>query len=504
MKDIVINEYVANKPVTYEDFKIHANLSYKSISNYALQGKNISRSLLNGTVIEESIFTNIDLNNADLEGAKIFRSSFIECNFSSAEMHSLFITDTIFTNCRFEISMITDCIFINCEFKNCSFDNCTMSNNTYEKCIFEPIITTSMSANLNIFKDTIFKHSEFAKYFYYSIFENCIFENSTYEAYLLGFSYGLSQKDINNMNLIFMDEEKIDTDIFESLKKEYLKRGMYIHIGILYINYDRISYDEFVVMCISLFEEYIKRDLIIKSELIKFTRVIIEKMLNSSQITPSALIYAMNALHKYIKTFNNTSSGKAKNDLLSFKNYLYIEYMKFIDILQENAVEISSDYVELVLKYREKPQIDLHTILTNISQDEVELIDVRYGSYIETFMSPGNVILLFQTFLALLNVIVPFVIYKKQKNDNKVSQNTPLTTSTGLTTNNVLQNNSMHITGIKNYIIINNIEKINNILINEGILFAPHHYGYNINNIESIHVNISSDAPKVPSIRVDN
>ncbi len=109
------------------------------------QGTSYNGKASSSFVEEESIFIECDFTSANIHGAVITDAIFISCNFSKANLGLCTAFRTKFISCEFDETLfkgsnLESSVFINCTIKNCDFTSETsggkgiFSDITLEEC----------------------------------------------------------------------------------------------------------------------------------------------------------------------------------------------------------------------------------------------------------------------------------------------------------------------------------------------------------------------------------
>lgn len=478
------------------EFYENVNLSFNTIKDQEYINKYAARALLNGTLINKSYFENSTFQNSDIEGSKFLKSHFIQSSFKSSDIRSTLAKETVFRNVNFSNAIINDCTFEDCIFLNCNFEDVSLSDTTFTRCDFTLPSLSHGSFTLNDFNNCTFENMTFKNVFYYSEFNNCNFKNVFFEAYLLGYSNGLSTENFKQITFLLMGEETNDTYevIFEKIKNIYLERYMYINAGLLALYGANISKDKALLACVRSIEEYIKRDYLLKKDQILFLKKIVNHMYDKEQIIPITIILIINYINIILETYENIALKKISTELNSFKNDLVDIYMIFTNMLFEKAMDYNEkELVIIKLKYLEKPEKEIVNLLNQIMPDESApiLIKTQNGSFIEWIQCTENFIACLDLFLSLMGITIP-IVYEKFKKKNS----TPQGSESEIIINNYVpigaEDKILSFTNSINQSVIaatnKNISNSVKVIINNNFIEDENLYGYNKKNIKEIKV----------------
>lgn len=476
----------------------HSNLSYKTFRGIEWDKKDLSRSLLNGTIIVDSSVVNVSFANADLEAAQFQKSKFTDCSFAIAGIHSVIFSDSVFFNCMFDDSNIIDSLFVRCQLINCSFRGTSV-----RECIFEDGCLDSCNIEnsefmLNVYRRVRFQNMCFLHTFYYQILIQCSFKNIEFETYLLGYTFGLKKSDLASMHLLLM-EHAIDYaigDIFGNLKALYLQRGMFINIGILQLYLSQAAPDYSILGCISFFEEYIKRNILIKSEELHFFKLIVEELeISGRPLLPVTNILLYQKINALLCEYDNLSISKARTTIISLRNAFHYKYLDFLDELKNAEYSEPNTSVEIKVTYVHKPGIPLSDILSAIAPDQepVRQIRTESGSFIEWLSATFSISDCLQVFLSLLGIVIPLIVTSKKRSLAQHTPAEPAPISIKYRFNDGTQKVDQSLTislpkgvgHIKKALIVQSAVAV---IIDKAILSSEIHSGYTPDNVKSIKI----------------
>lgn len=412
-----------------DDLVPHTDFSYDIIKKRHWKEKKLSRSVFNGTVISEVVFEKIDFSYSDFEGTKFTRCSFISCSFLSTEIHSIWASDCDFSNSIFNESHITDTTFINCKFKQCSFDNLVLYESTFDSCCLSPFQPKNSSFSLNQFNSTTFCDAFFRNYFYYHIFRNCQFIESSFEAYLLGFTYGLSSQNYHELKSVFMEEKMLCPldDLIDDVYEIYMKRKMYLNVGFLKLSHCESNADIVLIQFVDLLDRFLRENLLLKVEQIKYLDIIVSNLHVNNILAPATYFLLEDKLSKTISHFNispNTAWEKAKHDINRLRNRVYFIFLEYLPKMKD-PMESGDKEVILRITYKYKPVIRLIEIMSKLApySPPPKQIHTSTGSFIEWISCTENIVKCVELFLQLIgDIAIPFVILHLENNSRQGTQ----------------------------------------------------------------------------------
>ena len=482
--------------------KSNNNFSFKKFEDLNIENEAYPNSLFNGIVIKNCSCHYIDINHSDVEAIKIYdNSKFVDCDFSNTDIHSNYFIGTIFIAVDFSESSIVDCSFEMCKFKNCKFDNSNMRESSFLSCIFDNCSLIHGSYLLNKFKDCTFYDMTFKNVFYYTIMLSCKFIDITFEAYLLGYTYGLTTENLLQLNYTYMGKnttEKYET-ICSNINQIYLDRHMYINSGILFLMDENVSKNIAIKECYLYIGRYINNDYLIKSEQLMFLFHITELMFESKILPPIMLLQIIKIIDQIKSLQENDSQKKINDNLLVIQSNLLIRYYNFIDYISKKISYTNNipNKLCIYIKYEKKPTLELVKLINAIIGTETaKQIDTKQGSFLEWIEGNPAIVTALSLLFEFLAVTVPIswdIIKEKSihKSENEKA-NISITINNNISNSNIRKKELDFITnstsGIINTVFEKKITNTIEVIINNNILDDSELCGYNTKNVKEMQI----------------
>lgn len=411
---------------THLDLAPHSNFSFEIIEHERWEHTSLNNSLFNGAVFIECIFNEIVFDNADLEGTRFSGCSFRNCSFCGADIHSIWVANCQFNGVSFDETILTDCTFHHCNFEDCSFNGTSQMECVFDCCVLDPFAPKGSSITLNQYKNTTFRHAVFRNVFYYQWFENCHMPDADFEAYLLGYIYGLTPQNLKECHIVVMGNQELSqayseeysiSEVYQIIENIYNSRHMYLNIGILELGDQRNSKDEILLKCVYLLGRLLADNQLLKNEQIKFLERLIMSLYEQRQIAPITIYLMERELQKVVDEYQNQPENiswqKAEKDIAALKNRLYFVFLEFLDKLQIALHDLpSANDPALRFTYEEKPQIPLTQIIAAMMPGFPLPIRINEekGSFIEVIQFCSAALPYIKIFLELMGIVVPIVL----------------------------------------------------------------------------------------------
>lgn len=475
-------------------WKYNQNFSLLHLINESHINEHAESSLFHGTLIEENYWENVKLNNSDLEALRIVGSKIKNSSFKNSDIHSILATYTIFDTVSFQETDISDCTFTACKFINCNFGQAVLKENQFNNCLFDAPLFENGSYIMNSFVNSILTNTSLKNVFYYTYYRNCKFQDVEMEAYLLGYSYGLTVSNLEELSFLFMGNicsdnyQKICNDICDV----YIERGMAINRGILYLIDPQMPVEKAIIKCFDCVYNFIKQNCLVQKEQLEFLNKIVTVLYAEQSISSLAIISLIDIINETLNMAKNLALEKSEQGLLSVKNSMLTDYFHFMDKLQEHLGNLPQDGDwELEIVYEKKPSYRLADIIKDIDPSmEITVIKTATGSFIEVLQMAHEILPYIDTFLAFLGLTFTIIGTYKNNNSEKDSQSCVVQITNNITYEQLTNKNLKLISEVTHKsmdpILQNNINKTISFIVNNNFIQTDDYYGYDRKNVRSI------------------
>lgn len=496
MKDLI--------PCNDDIFISGAKLNFHLFKNLILKNRDLTFLHLISSSVLTGQFQNSDFYNASFLSTKFSGVYFDSCNLKSSDFCSVWAKDCYFNHSDFSDATISDSTFIHCTFVSTIFESVSLTNCQFVDCVFEQMPIDDSTVSLNTFTRCLIQSTHFTESFYYQIFEDCDFQNVEIDPVMLGYNLCFSDVVLHQLS------EKAD---IVKVENDFLDKGLFVNAAILCINQARDYYDKAMIACVIALGKMIQQDILIKADEIQFLKKATSYLEEKNLIAPISIVQIWQLLNKLIsERARNTALDKALPHLRDYANTLYFSYQRFQEHLQERLKilprDSTSEAVELKVVFTIAPAVQFSIYLDEISRlcpgcPAHRLVRTEHGSYIEIHQIATEIIPYLQTLFSFLGIVVPFIVYHKQKKDQarsavgeeaeeslqdaKEAPKQIVLTIQNTEKSSLLLPNTTVITSSTNAMISDVIRIINNTQLTDSLNF----YGYNAKNIQSIKIYFS-------------
>jgi uncharacterized protein YjbI with pentapeptide repeats len=237
-------------------FVPRSDLTHRKLQRLTLTEVNLRQSLFTGSLIRDCVFTRVIFERSDLDGLRIERSTFVECDLSSCDYRSIVFADCTFKSCDFNTSFIDDCEFQICELIDCNFSDCSLTRCRFIQSALTTCKVTMATLLHNKLYDSTLSDMVLGNCsLLYFIFRNCTLTKVSINAESIGAIFGLRRDQLEQLQIIYLGEKQAvpaGADIVELISEEYRRRAWYIGQLVIEINFS-------LAATMTAFESYMQR-----------------------------------------------------------------------------------------------------------------------------------------------------------------------------------------------------------------------------------------------------
>ena len=395
------NDELYNLTVYAQDKMLtqHGRHSYEVFEKANSSNKDLSKLLLNNCCVRHWQFNNCNIDNSDFQGTEFENCEFINTSFNGADITSCSFKNCIFINCKFLATNLIDTNIINSTINFAEINTATFNNNIWERCIFETFQPIDTSIFANDFIRCKFVNSELLTAIYYTIFDKCSFYETEIDSYILGFQFGLSDKDLNKMKIEHFGEKNMPlSKSLRLMNNIYDNRRMFLEKELLNIIRNR-QIGNAIESLIKLLIDYINNGWKIKVDEIRFIRRIINYLYKNNGLQLFYYYYIITHIENLSSAYcRNVLTENLYNELMLLCHTLYSikmdienEYRNLSSLLFDNEEYLSQMQIEFI--YKNKPDYRISNIIEKSCYNKPYLpIYESYGSFHEIYEIAKEVI----------------------------------------------------------------------------------------------------------------
>ena len=417
---IVRGQGHADKVINFLKPKI--DLTYRILEEFTLIGQNITQSLVNGTILRNCRFIDINFSRCDFDGAIFDNCTFTKCKFNDAQ----FIGAAV-SACEFN-----DCLFIGLHVVDCSFDSvkftqCDMSGSVFTGCEF---FTSKLSDTL-LSKSTIILNKYYSCEFINMILgdctfsmhivEDCSFENSSINADTLGLLFGLSEDNIKKIKIHYLGQSVQfveNQNLIEDILSEYQSRSWILTYYIASYNFNTIDSFAFCVGISNTLEVFTSKQLLIKRDDAEFIVQILRAQFSKNELPWLCVLRLKDEMRRLLHDLEGKDHSiinrKNNSVLFVFYNNMCLLSEQFQTALVCATDDLSSHVNDIGIiarfTFKNKPETSLEGFFKEIlaastisTCQSTVTISQEKGSFIEILQTSIYALVLFQIVLYLLD-----------------------------------------------------------------------------------------------------
>lgn len=485
-----------DKFTVYNEFSGHL-LPSKIYTYLFLERKNLSQQNLHSISLKNCVFENIDFtetlfSNSDFDSCQLQECIFKNQSFQNSDIISCNFKKCTFIKVNFKGATMINNSFENCTFISCNLNHVTMTDSTFSECSINDLNLRQSSTSLNIFTKCLWSNSKINGNFVFNLIIDSSFTNTSLDTDLLSLNFGFSK---NNLN-----ELRIDKGTLTILQQQLLNRKDLINAAIVELNTNTDLYEYSIFFCVSIIIEQIQKNIIVRSEQIKFIELVIQHLISIKKLSLITIIQLLALIDSYKKfETSNISIEKAKCNINYIYNLLFKTYKDSIERLDKTLAQIETNDSKVIIKFtfKEKPLLETCDLLSclqmqfGIPAPYPVQIKTEKGSFIEWIQSPDNILKCLQLLVSIIGVGVNItkicVDSKKKKKENNNSKTIETNTFKQSCNNTVTLNIPDVInTQLSSVQTEKDVSNVINVFVVNGMTINNGYQGFNNNNIDNI------------------
>jgi uncharacterized protein YjbI with pentapeptide repeats len=402
-------------------FVPRSDLTHRKLQGLTLTDVNLRQSLFTGSLIRDCVFTRVIFQRSDLDGLRIERSTFVECDLSSCDYRSIVFASCTFKSCDFNTSFIDDCEFHVCELIDCNFSDCSLTRCRFiQSSLTACKVTMATLLHNKLYDSTLSDMVLGDCSLLYFIVRNCRLTRVSVNAESIGAIFGLTRDQLEQLDIIYLGEKQAvprDVDIVELISQEYRRRAWYIGQLVVEINFD-------IAPTISAFDAYTDRSRsrfvelgFAKGEELDFVGDMLQELDSLGQLpllTVLDLIEWCSSLESEISLKHPEQPDRFQDPLHTFVSRVAIIANSLLDKLDESiprgVFEGPNRSLCVKATFNQKPILPFVEVLDWINSipalrigERTRFIEASTGSYVEVVYTTLLTIYALKVFLFHVN-----------------------------------------------------------------------------------------------------
>jgi len=391
------------------------DFTYKSVSGISLSDADFRQSLFTGAVLENCQFKNVSFDRCDFAGTKIVKCRFENCSFVPAELRSCFVSSTHFVGCDFsgtqwDRTQVKQGIFVSCNFSEASLREASLTNCDFDSCEFQ-----AASITLNQFTHCSFARTDFADCTaLFLTFCGCEFNATRFNAESVGFTYGLSDKNVRDLEFIYLGletERPLSADVIDALIDTYSMRRWYVGMAVLQLNFRRRAPLNAILDVVSWIEAELARTGSVDWDELQFFTTVVRRLFSEDRLPffgSYLLARVLRAAQRELETEFPSSAGAPAPSLVLHNVDDLIDQQ--LDLIATIFGLLEFDDIDLVVTWRltERPELELDRLVLwgtfkSLGSLRVDLLKAATGSWIEAWHLSLDALVAVQLSLVSMN-----------------------------------------------------------------------------------------------------
>lgn len=473
---------------------------YDTWNGFEYLDNNLHSLTLHCCSLSDGIFTHTILADSDWDSCQVEN-----CIFQNLSLENSDITSTYFENCKFinvcfKGASAIDLTFIHCEFMDCDFTHIGLSNSSFINSKFTRLKLRQSTTTLNQFNKCCFIESKIRGNFLYNIFSDTSFEKSQMEYILMASNFGFSSKNFEELSWNQID--------YKIVQQSFLDSKDVISAAIISLNIDEQFYDYSIVACMQIIINELKNGILVRTEQILFIKGIIDNLLIQKKLSLYTVIHLLNLLEKTKSIDHNIAIQKSSSAIQQLNGLLFEHYHYMIKQIHKELAEFSvmNKPITLKLVFQQEPSIPicylLEQIMIQLGMPKPYPIRIKtaVGSFIEWIQGYDNILKCLQLLISILGLGISLKKAYHTKDTSSANEQTDKKVNISLESSqrqssNDMQSNSAMIQipesvleQLNTVSTEQDIHKVLNILIVNGVAVNNNFQGYNNFNFKNIEI----------------
>jgi uncharacterized protein YjbI with pentapeptide repeats len=403
-----------------DNLKAHSDLTYRTFDGIIANGIDVAQSLFTGSLIRNCTWTHVRFARSDLDGVRVERCKFEDCDFTTCDLRSSLFSGSRFTRTDFSGVFLDDCDFEACEFVDCSFQNASLTNSRFKqsglsRCNLSPgtflhnRLLECGIANMTLGDCT----------FLYVIMRHCTFDRVRINAESVGAVLGLTRAQLNDSQLVHLGKEQPippGEDLVPLILAQYRQRKWYMGELVMSLNFHFSSVLQALEVYFSASLDHFRKLGFVKGDEAQFLGDLMEELDSQRRLPLLATIRAVHWCNDVQTAIEGSGTdAEPRPALRILGSRLATLWSKQIDMLGDEVWPLEERQAQrkrllFTVEFNNRPEIALTDVMNKIAlvafpsgASRSHLVRTAAGSYIEVVLTSLSSVLAFQVFLFLIN-----------------------------------------------------------------------------------------------------
>jgi len=374
-------------------------------------------SLFTGAVLEECHFRNINFDRCDFAGTKFVNCTFDHCTLVPAEVRSCFLNGCKFSDCNLDGSQWAATQVERSDFVRCSFVSATIRETVYVDTTFSQCDFTKGSITLNKFAACKFDGIDLGDCTaLFLFFDHCDFEHSRFSIECVGYTYGLTLKNLDSCSLTYLGtpiSTRGDKQLVAMLLENYLDRHWYVGACALELNFRKLPPANSLRLLTRRLEPDIVHNKRMDWDELQFLSLVLQRLNGEGRLPLVGIWPVFHLVDGAYSTLQeefpeSRSFSSAPELVLRRLEHLLNESINALAALIPNT-STTNEILRLELHLDAKPAYALDKLIPASlwsifgSSTDIALVSAREGSWIEVWQLTASVFATAQVALVAVN-----------------------------------------------------------------------------------------------------
>lgn len=362
------------------------DLTYRRLSEVDIADKSLELSLFTGAILEKCRFRNVNFDRCDFAGTKFIDCTFDRCSFIPVEVRSCFLKGCEFKSCDIRGSQWTSTQVENTTLDECDFREATIRETVFSSCIIRQCNFYRNSITLDRFSQCSFIQVDLGDCTaLFLFFDRCIFSESRFSTECVGYTYGLSEKNLRSSELTYLGKPQPkpeNNDLVGALLSNYRERRWFVGVCALELNFRRLSPSLSLRELVSKLEPEAAASKRVDWDELQFLSLILQRLRSEDRLP----LVGLWPLFRFIKASYETLRREfpAASDFVSAPELVIARLEKLLDEMIDEIGQFAGvdtrheTWVHMQLRFRKRP----HSTIAEVVPRQIMAI---YGAKVTDF-----------------------------------------------------------------------------------------------------------------------